>query len=141
MDKTERVAEMIYKKADPRACTSGDIQSILEDEYGNERNAALEEAARVCRDQAARWQRECMRAQCRAKGRAQARVEMGMSCAAAIRALKSDLTQHVSLPRKIAEALRDYLRCGEKTETGSLAEADGMDEELSALNKALKEKP
>jgi ribosomal protein L7/L12 len=55
-------------------------------------------------------------------------------------------SQFVSLPRDIAESLRHYLATKMYTKGGfgmetHRAEADGMDEGLSALNKALKEKP
>jgi hypothetical protein len=50
----------------------------------------------------------------------------------------------VMLPRDIAESLRHYLAKTQRTPDGMetyRAEAEDMDEELSALNKALKEKP
>jgi hypothetical protein len=63
--------------------------------------------------------------------------------AAAIRALKDHSGDAaVMIPRDVAASLRRYLAKTQRTPDGMethRAEADGMDEELSALNKALKE--
>lgn len=122
--------EMLDRLAkDPEFTYSGPVFETRE----QTRSAALEEAARLCVSQ---------------KGTFAAGTSTGSSrcvrCAAAIRALKADHIGDaaVMVSRDIAESLRHYLATKMYSKGGFVmethrAEADGMDDELSALNEAL----